>query len=294
MKQFFKLIYKLTPFKRFFFLIIRALFQLPESVFKHLYFKGVISISLPAGKFKVHHHGYQIENELFWAGIENAWEKVSFDLWMKLSQEASVVMDIGANTGVYSLISRALNSSAKVYGFEPVTRVKEKYQGNVNLNGWQDSIMVSEVALSSADGKAMIYDSMEEHVYSVTVSKDLSLDGVETTEVEIRTQRLDTFIETNGVDRIDLMKIDVETHEPEVLEGMGKYLERFRPSILIEILSDEVGQKVQAMLEGKGYLYYHIDEVNEPELCSNITKSDFFNYLVCQREVAENLGLKVS
>lgn len=39
---------------------------------------------------------------------------------------------------------------------------------------------------------------------------------------------------------MDLMKIDVEGYEPQVLEGMGKYLALMKPAMLIEILSNEV------------------------------------------------------
>ena len=39
------------------------------------------------------------------------------------------------------------------------------------------------------------------------------------------------------------MKIDVETHEPAVLKGMGEYLRSFRPTMLIELLNDEVAQQ---------------------------------------------------
>ena len=282
------------PFKKALFSIIKIFFEVPESVFKHLYFKDVISIDVMDKNFKIHHYGYQIENELFWSGIDNAWEKVSFALWMKLSKESNVILDIGANTGVYSMISQALNKDAQIHGFEPVTRVKEKYQRNIDLNKAGSRVQAHELALSDKNGTAIIYDSMEEHIYSVTVSKDMSLEGVQTKEVEIKTQRLDTFIEEQGLTKIDLMKIDVETHEPEVLDGMGKYIEAFKPTMLIEILSNEVGEKVQQYLNGKGYLYYHIDEVNEPQLCTQIKKSDFFNYLVCQKDVAKRLGLKLS
>ena len=36
--------------------------------------------------------------------------------------------------------------------------------------------------------------------------------------------RLDEFIEINNIDTLDLIKLDVELHEVQVLEGMGKYL----------------------------------------------------------------------
>lgn len=292
MKNFLKKLYHLIPFKLYLFNALKSLFNIPEGIYKHLSFKGIISVNIEDKKFKLYHFGYMIENEIFWVGIENAFEKISFNLWTQLSKKSDVIIDIGANTGVYSILSNAVNKNAKVYGFEPVERVKKRFEKNINLNNSASQIKTFSEALSNSNGKATIYDSMEDHIYSVTVSKDLSEENVKTFPVEINTKRLDTFIEEQKIEKIDLIKIDVETHEPQVLEGMGYYIEKFKPSILIEILSDEIGEHVQKLLDGKGYLYYHIDEVNEPKLVSNITKSDFYNYLVCQKEIAKDLGLK--
>ncbi len=88
-----------------------------------------------------------------------------------------------------------------------------------------------------------------------------------------------------------MLKIDVETHEPEVLEGLGKYLHIMKPTILIEILTDEVAVRVEAIVRDKGYLYFDIDEKQKPSLVQHLSKSSFYNYLICQPEVAVKLKL---
>ena len=45
------------------------------------------------------------------------------------------------------------------------------------------------------------------------------------TKEEIKTKRLDEYIEENDIMHIDFMKVDVEGHEMAVFEGMGKYLD---------------------------------------------------------------------
>ncbi len=67
------------------------------------------------------------------------------------------------------------------------------------------------------------------------------------------------------------MKIDVETHEPEVLEGMGIYLKKFKPTLLIEILDNEVAEKIQVLVKGLNYIYFNLDEnghINQVESLS--------------------------
>ena len=104
--------------------------------------------------------------------------------------------------------------------------------------------------------------------------------------------RLDTLINQRKIEKIDLMKIDVETHEAEVLEGMGEYLEKFKPTMLIEILNNEVGQNVENLVRGKGYLYFNLDEKTDSiRRVEKITKSDFYNYLLCNEQLADELGL---
>ncbi len=153
-------------------------------------------------------------------------------------------------------------------------------------------IVCFECAISDSDGTATIYDTPTEHVYSVTVNKNLSAENIEVIPTEIKVRRLDSLIEEMKIEKIDLIKIDVETHEPEVLEGFGKYLDVFKPTMLIEVLNDEVGEKIEALIEGKDYLYFNLDEKSDSiRKVERITKSDYYNYLICSREIGKEIKL---
>jgi len=291
MKKLIKSIYNYIPFKKQLFDLLKLIWTPSENIYKHLHFKGIIPVKLIQNKsFNIHHYGYQIENELYWAGIDGGWEKISLNLWQNLSLKSAVVLDIGANTGLFSLITKSLNSESIVYAFEPVERVFEKLESNCKLNNFD--IKCEKLALSNNNGEATIFDlEGEDHVYSVTINKNLNDPNVATKEVLIKTKRLDTFIEENKINQIDLIKLDVETHEPEVLEGMGKYLELFQPTFLIEILDDEVGAKVESIVSIMNYLYFNIDEKKAIRKVEHITKSDYYNYLLCSENIARDLKL---
>lgn len=290
MKKLFKKIYKYIPFKRELFSLLRIIWTPNEKIYKHLHFVGVFTAHINSKKsFKIKHFGYQIENEIFWSGLSNGWEKESTNLWIKLCENAEIVFDIGANTGVYALIAKAVNPKAKVYAFEPVSRVYDKLKENISLNNFD--IVPIEKAVSDADGTAIIYDTSSEHIYSVTVNKNLATPETKVVEVKIDTITLNSFIRENAIKKMDLIKIDVETHEPEVLKGFSQYISQFRPSILIEILNNEVGQKVNAIVKGLDYLFFNIDERGGIRLVDTITKSDYYNYLLCTADVAVKLGL---
>jgi FkbM family methyltransferase len=288
MKTFLKYIYSAIPFKKYIFQLIRPL-RIPKGIYQHLYFKGVLQVKLNDQKFLIEHYGFDLENDLFWAGLTEGREKVSMQQWIKLCENAEVILDVGANTGIYSLVAKAIKSKAKVYGFEPVNRVFKKFQQNCELNHYD--IHCCNYALSNQDGQAIIFDQPTEHIYSVSVNKNMAEETTEVIKTNILTKKLATFIKENGLKNIDLIKIDVETHEPEVLEGMEEYLQLFQPTMLIEILNDEIGQRVEALIKNIDYLYFNIDEIHPPILVENIHKSDCFNYLICKKEIAQKLNL---
>ena len=216
-------------------------------------------------------------------------ETISMGLWLKLASISTDIIDIGANTGVYALTAKTINPRSKVYAIEPVERVFNKLQQNVNINSFD--IHAEQKAASNYDGTATIYALPTDHIYSVTVNKNLHSDQNDVKEVSISTMRLDTFFEEQGVNNIDLMKIDVETHEAEVLEGMGQYLEKWQPTILIELLNDEVAKNVEQLLKPFDYLYFNIDENKTFYQVDHLTKSDYFNFLICKSAIAKRLNL---
>lgn len=290
MRKLIKNILRTIPFKKQLYTVIKNIFHPNERIFKHLHFKGVFKISISKGKtFKMMHYGYQIENELFWSGIENGWEKETLGIWLKLSAISPTILDIGANTGCFALMSKTVNENAYIAAFEPVKRVFEKLEFNVKLNNYD--IKCLELALSNYTGTATIFDQPTEHVYSVSVNKDISNTNLQTIPTEIKTLTLKDFISENSLTKIDLMKIDVETHEAEVLQGMGEYLAKFKPTMLIEILNDEVGKNIQALIDDLGYLYFNIDEDHGLTRTTTLTKSKSYNYLICLPEIAVFLDL---
>lgn len=290
MKKVLKSLYSIFPFKKELFSLLKFFWVPPPSIYRHLHFKAKFNVKVSSTEqFKIQHYGYEIENEIFWKGVQNGWEKQSLSLWIPLSRKAKVVVDVGANTGIYSLITKAVNPAAKVYAFEPVKRVYQKLCENNNLNGYD--IETVEKAASNFTGHATIYDQATEHTYSVTVNKNLNAANAQTVIAEIATLTLKEFIDNNAISQIDLMKIDVETHEPEVLEGMGIYLEKFQPTLLIEILNDEVGERIMKLTKDLNYLYFNIDENNGFRRVDIITHSDYYNFLLCKNDVAKYLKL---
>ncbi|GAA4861080.1 hypothetical protein GCM10023332_11390 [Luteimonas vadosa] len=259
-----------------------------------MYFDGTFTVNVDKGRSfqMVQHNRYGIETELFWKGLAEGWETESISIWMELCKEAHVILDIGAAEGLYALVSKCLRPASRVLAFEPFALPSAELRGNISLNGYD--IEVHEVALSDFSGEASFYATLESSNEGSLIPSPCNPGSRVAQRVRVAT--LADIIEREGLERVDLIKVDVEGAEPEVLGGMGPYLERFRPSIIVEILNDDVGRRVQERVEGLDYLYFDVnDDLRKGpkgiRRVPEIRKSVCLNYLLIQRPVASSLGI---
>ncbi len=142
------------------------------------------------------HYGYQLENELFWNNIDG-WEKESLKCWINLAIKSNTIFDIGANTGVYSLLAKAVNPDSQVYAFEPIKRVFEKLEKNIQLNSY--NIKTYCIAISEKTGTSVIWDYKSEHEYAASLVKPSNSNDDIYDFYEVTTISLDDFIEKYNI-----------------------------------------------------------------------------------------------
>ncbi|MGP0018987.1 MAG: FkbM family methyltransferase [Candidatus Sulfotelmatobacter sp.] len=200
-----------------------------------------------------------MENDLFWNGFGKGYEGTSLQVWRRLAPLAHVILDVGANTGIYALVAHCVNPAAMVIAVEPIERVFHRLQRNIELNG--GNVTLEKLAASDTTGEAIIYDRPDDH--ELTASLDPLMkeycggDGVEYT---VPTKRLDDVLSGAGLRSIDLVKIDVELYEPQVLLGMGTFLSNCKPALLVEILNEAVAREVNEITRDLGYNIFRVIE----------------------------------
>ena len=276
MKNFLRIIYSNLPFKKYLFNILRKNFKIKENFYKHLWFEGFFYTNYLNKKFFIYSLPTIIENEIFWNGLGKTWEPLSTKIWTELVKRKKIIFDIGANTGIYSLLSCAFNNKAKVYAFEPnhnfvraILNAKNKKKYNIKINNF---------ALSNKNGFV--------HFDGYQIKRQQNLN-------KVKTIRLEDFIKNNKIKSVDLIKLDVELHEVQVVEGMGKYLKKYRPDFLIEVLDNNIAKKLNFLFKNLGYNYLSIDdkEIKLKKL-KQIEKSPFYNILVCKKNTYEIIKKK--
>jgi FkbM family methyltransferase len=125
-----------------------------------------------------------------------------------------VVLDIGANIGIFAVYLQSLARGINVHCFEPGSSARSRLQQNLSSNNLASSVFVYPFAVSDKNGVA----HLGRHVHSVQralVYEDET--GHESEEVESIT--LARAIGLSGASRIDLLKIDIEGGETEVILG---------------------------------------------------------------------------
>jgi len=253
-------LFKILPFKKAFCIFLRWSKIPNEKFYKDLQFNGVFKVSFETFYFKLFHYKSTIENEIFWKGLGRKWEKDTIWLWKELSLISDVIFDIGANTGVYSLVSKTVNSNSIVHAFEPSKGVFPKLEKNNYLNRY--NVKCWQLAFSDSSGIQSFFDITSNLPTSGSLSSKKFFDGCEDEnlklEYQVKTSTIDEFINQQKIDKIDLIKIDVEMHEAEVMEGF-KQCNKMRPIIFIEILTDEIASKIEEEIKNYNYSYYELD-----------------------------------
>ncbi|MGO9403588.1 MAG: FkbM family methyltransferase [Terriglobales bacterium] len=233
-----------------------------------------------------------VENDLFWNGFGNGYEGTSLQIWQRLAPHAQVILDVGANTGVYALVARCLNPTATVVALEPVERVFRRLQRNIELNG--GNIAVEKLAASDTTGIAIIYDFPTDH--ELTASLDPLMAeycGGGAVEYTVPTKRLDDVVSGAGLRSVDLAKIDVELSEPQVLRGMGAFLSNCKPTLLIEILNEQVAREVNEITRNLGYSVFRVVEHRGLIRTSQVEATELKerNYLLAQDGIVKTAHL---
>lgn len=256
------------------------------SYYKFLTINGNFSSPLPNGKkLKLNsNHQLYIEKEIFWHGIESEFEPMSLKIWMKLASEANVILDIGANTGVFSMLAGKF-SSGKVYAFEPVPYNYSILQKNIALNP-DVNVELQTIALSDKNATVDMFIEPDTVNYINSLNND-RLDQSKAKKIEVKCQRLDDLVTEKNIPTIDLIKIDVEGHEEAVLKGGQNSIQKFRPSIIIEVLNDKMGSGIQTFFDELGeYFYYRIDDdKKEIRRVSDIRTPHRINYLLSPKRI---------
>lgn len=149
--------------------------------------------------------------------------------------EGMVFVDVGANLGLYSLFaSRKVGTKGRVLAIEPSSREYDRLVTNCRLNA-VSNLTPLKLALSDFSGSSDLLVASSDHAGHNTLGKfgyeGIVLDRKET----VRVETLDNIISQRTIQRVDVIKMDVEGSELLALKGGVETIRRFKPILLVEV-----------------------------------------------------------
>lgn len=147
--------------------------------------------------------------------------------------EPFTLFDVGASTGAYTLLAAHLPHMS-AYAFEPYTPAYLALCENIRLNKLKHRVKAHEIAMADYVGKAE---------FNIATPADVSglsaVGGKQRTDVvyereTVSVVTVDWFVQHNEIERVDVLKIDVEGGELLVLRGAEMVLKRDKPLVIAE------------------------------------------------------------
>ncbi len=198
----------------------------------------------------------RIASMLFWRGVDG-WEPTTIRTFLQLVGPGSTVLDVGANSGLFSLLAARRDPTVTVHAIEPVARVFSVLESNVALNGL-DNVRCHRFACSDRSGPATMHVPAGEAV-PVMASLLSGWSDTAATGEPVECGTLDALVATAGVTRVDVVKIDAEGSEDAVLRGARTTLAEHRPFVLAEVLGrSDLGASVTAALAAHDYRFFRL------------------------------------
>jgi FkbM family methyltransferase len=230
-----------------------------------------------------------VSTQLFWYGLERS--EPDALVFYKLARTAQVTIDVGAHIGLYSLLASCANPRGRVIAFEPLPRVFARLQGNVEANQ-RDNIQCLPMAVGQNEG---IQDFYFAPIDALPSSSGLNPRFFDNSGVPFRSQpvpvvSLDAFCLSSRIERVDLVKIDTESTEAAVLEGMAHQLAESQPHILCEVLDvSDTAEEIEGLLNRHGYRFFHLTP-DGPQAQTHLVGHPFWRNYVC---IAREDGLRI-
>ncbi len=184
-------------------------------------------------------HGY-------WLGSYEMNKRQAFEAEI---EPGTVIYDIGANVGYFSLLAAVLTGKeGKVFAFEPLPRNIEFLRKHIELNKMAQ-ISVIEAAVSDHSGEAYF------DLGASSAMGHLSEAG----EMRVRMVCLDEMLDKGELLPPDYIKLDVEGAEYEALQGARHLLKTHRPVLFLDTHNRNAHHLTIALLEEMGYRFSILD-----------------------------------
>jgi len=172
---------------------------------------------------------------------------------LSILRKDSVFLDVGANIGYFSVLSASKITQGKIFAFEPVPKTLSYLRRNIILNQLSARVYPQGAAVGNKDGFVFVTTNMHGRNRITPFRKKNCM--------KVRALTLDTFCREMNIQRVELIKADVEGAELLVLKGGEKLISRNKPFLVLEAQENWMRrfgsnpQELFGFLHKQGYSY---------------------------------------
>lgn len=158
---------------------------------------------------------------------------------IQLSKKANIIFDVGCNIGINSILFNQFSSAKKIYLFEPNPDALSIAVENSILNDFAEKVRIFNYCISNENDQVMKFYSVLEGAAG-SVYEDFSKTASDLrSSYNVKTKTIDAVCEDENIIP-DFVKIDVEGHEFQVLEGASKTATKGKTQFLVEMHSSNL------------------------------------------------------
>ena len=158
------------------------------------------------------------------------WEKKIVNIFKDLVKPGDLCIDAGAFIGIHSVkLSELVGDSGKVIAFEPIPFVSECLRTTVAEGGYSNIQVVNKPLSDTIDTELSFVSDLDGRS-AVDIYRRKSFKY----RYELRSTTLDFHLRNQNLEKLKLIKIDVEGSEWNVLRGGEGIIDKWRPIIVLE------------------------------------------------------------
>lgn len=192
---------------------------------------------------------------------EGVWEPGLLHTLKGLLKNGDTFLDVGANIGYHSIAVASAMPQVQVYSFEPQDSLCKQIESSIEKNNLTN-VRLFKVGLSDKEEEVLIHIP-EENVGGSSVIKGLNNHPAFKKSTKIKLETLDSYI--SKIDKVSLMKIDVEGLEPQVLNGGKALIAKYKPVVVLEFspiiyhhINPGIANELLKLLSALGYEVYDL------------------------------------
>lgn len=177
-----------------------------------------------------------IAKKFFWTkGVrEPVEDRIALNLFAGLAKHSDAVLDIGANSGLFSLVAAKANSSAKIIAFDILPEAYHVLIDNLILNDLAGRV---EVQLAGIGEKGRIFHAPFDNISSeMPTSMSLDYKATDDARVRVPVKTLDEVCLPRFTGKKLCIKIDVEGAEADIFTCGRQTLSVIKPDIICEVI----------------------------------------------------------